>query len=124
ILSHTEAVKILGVLMTFAGVSFAIWARVHLGQYWSGRITVKTDHELIRSGPYAITRHPIYTGFIFGILGCAVTSGEVKGLIAFIIIVFAFFRKIRLEEKILYETFGKTYEEYSKQVAALIPYLA
>jgi len=52
----------LGLLMVGVGLAFAVWARLHLGRNWSGRVTVKEDHELIRSGPYSIVRHPIYTG--------------------------------------------------------------
>ena len=54
----------LGLLMVVAGLAFAVWARVHLGRNWSGTVTVKENHELIRSGPYAIVRHPIYTGLL------------------------------------------------------------
>jgi protein-S-isoprenylcysteine O-methyltransferase Ste14 len=54
-----------GVIITATGVSFAIAARISLGENWSGRVTVKKGHELIQSGPYSITRHPIYTGMFF-----------------------------------------------------------
>jgi protein-S-isoprenylcysteine O-methyltransferase Ste14 len=53
----------LGAAVTVAGLLFAIWARVHLGRNWSSSVTIKEDHELITSGPYAMARHPIYTAF-------------------------------------------------------------
>jgi protein-S-isoprenylcysteine O-methyltransferase Ste14 len=62
----------LGLLMVVLGLAFAVWARAHLGRNWSGTVTVKEDHELIRTGPYGIVRHPIYTGLLFAILGSAV----------------------------------------------------
>jgi protein-S-isoprenylcysteine O-methyltransferase Ste14 len=46
--------------LALSGVSIAVWARRHLGKYWSGRITLKVDHHVIQSGPYAFARHPIY----------------------------------------------------------------
>lgn len=52
----------LGALLVALGLAFAVWARVHLGRNWSGSVTVKAEHELIDSGPYALVRHPIYTG--------------------------------------------------------------
>ena len=52
----------IGLFMLAAGLGFAVWARRCLGRNWSGIVTVKQDHELIRSGPYALVRHPIYTG--------------------------------------------------------------
>ena len=41
---------------------FAWWARVHLGDLWSAQVTRKDDHRVVDTGPYAIVRHPIYTG--------------------------------------------------------------
>jgi len=58
-----------GLLLVYAGLAFAVWARVHLGRNWSGSVTVKQHHELIRSGPYARVRHPIYTGLLTAVLG-------------------------------------------------------
>ena len=52
------------------------------GRNWSGRIEIKRTHELVRSGPYRVTRHPIYTGILLGLLGSAVALGELRGLVA------------------------------------------
>ena len=46
-----------------------LWARWHLGQYWSGRFTIKEDHKLIRTGPYARLRNPIYSGLDLAAIG-------------------------------------------------------
>ena len=51
-----------GLIITGAGCLFAIWARFSLGANWSGIVTLKEDHQLITTGPYAITRNPIYSG--------------------------------------------------------------
>jgi protein-S-isoprenylcysteine O-methyltransferase Ste14 len=51
-------------LITALGIAFAIWARAHLGANWSAAVSIRADHELIRTGPYRRTRHPIYTGMI------------------------------------------------------------
>ena len=59
-------------MATWGGIGLALWARVHLGQYWSARITLKEDHQLIRTGPYARLRHPIYTGLDLAAIGSAV----------------------------------------------------
>ena len=70
-----------GVALTAAGVAIAIWARWHLGTNWSGVVTLKEGHELIRTGPYRTIRHPIYTGILLAFLGTAVALGEVRGLL-------------------------------------------
>ena len=63
-----------------AGVAFAIWARHELGANWSGTVTIKEGHRLVRRGPYAVVRNPIYTGFVAATLGsAALVGGEVRG---------------------------------------------
>jgi hypothetical protein len=50
-----------GLSLEIAGLGLAIWARRHLGRNWSGEITIKDEHQLIKTGPYRYLRHPIYT---------------------------------------------------------------
>jgi protein-S-isoprenylcysteine O-methyltransferase Ste14 len=111
----------IGVALVIAGLAFAIWARVHLGGNWSGTVTIKQGHELIRSGPYALVRHPIYTGLITALLGTTLASGTVHAAIGLAIIVVAFVRKSRTEEDFMRETFPGEYQRYSAGVPALIP---
>lgn len=110
-----------GVAVAAAGMGFAAWARYHLGQYWSGRVTIKAGHRLIRSGPYALARHPIYTGILVGMVGTAVAVGEVRGIVAALLVLLAYARKIPLEERWLLDQFGPEYERYRREVRALIP---
>jgi len=112
-----------GAAITAGGLLFSVWARRHLGKNWSQAVTLKEDHELITSGPYALVRHPIYTGLLLGFIGCAVARGEWRGLLAVALVFIALWRKLRLEEEWLREHFGASYETYSRQVAALVPWL-
>jgi protein-S-isoprenylcysteine O-methyltransferase Ste14 len=117
----SEALFVAGAVMLAAGLGLAVWARVHLGQNWSGHVTLKAGHRLIRSGPYAIVRHPIYTGLLLAIIGTAVTIDEVRGVVAVILVLEAHIRKLRLEERWLTEEFGSEYDLYKREVKALIP---
>lgn len=110
-----------GIALAAAGFSFCVWARVHLGRYWSAEITLKEGHQLIRTGPYALARHPIYTGFLAAILGTAVAGGRAAGLLAFLIAVATYLRKLRREEAGLLEKFGGDYRRYMDEVGALLP---
>jgi protein-S-isoprenylcysteine O-methyltransferase Ste14 len=112
-----------GAAVTAAGLLFSVWARRHLGTNWSQAVTVKTDHELITSGPYALVRHPIYTGILLAMLGSAVTLGEWRGLLAVALAFVALWLKAKLEEKWMREHFGSSYENYSRRVAALVPHI-
>src|SRR5258708_4895585 len=53
-----------GLAIQALGILLAVWARVHLGRNWSGAISIKVEHQLVRSGPYKLLRHPIYTGLL------------------------------------------------------------
>jgi protein-S-isoprenylcysteine O-methyltransferase Ste14 len=112
-----------GILMVIAGLAFAVWARVYLGRNWSGTVTVKQDHELIRTGPYRFVRHPIYTGLLFAILGTAVAFGEWRGLLAFGLLTGALLLKLRMEERFMSESFPDEYPRYRAEVPALIPFI-
>ena len=112
-----------GVILTAAGLGFAIWARIHLGTNWSADVTVKEGHELVRSGPYALARHPIYTGLTLAFLGTAIVIGEWRAVIAMAIAVASFWYKLTLEERVMTQTFGREYDDYKRQVKALIPFV-
>ena len=102
---------------------FAIWARNVLGRNWSGIVTLKQDHELIRTGPYRYVRHPIYTGLLIAFAGSAIARGEWRGLLALAIAFVALWRKLKLEEQWMIETFGDAYRRYRDEVRALIPFV-
>jgi len=122
-LPDTMIVDWAGLLMVTAGLALAVWARTHLGRNWSGTVTVKEDHELVRSGPYAIVRHPIYTGLLFAMLGTAILLGEWRGLSALCFLSAAFLLKLRREERFMAESFPETYPGYRARVPALVPLL-
>ncbi len=113
----------LGAGVTIAGLLFAVWAREHLGRNWSRSVTIKQGHELIASGPYAAVRHPIYTGTLAGFLGMAIAIAQVRGFIAFALILLALWVKLRMEEQWMRSQFGETYATYARQTAALVPYV-
>lgn len=99
----------------------AVWARRHLGRNWSGAITVKADHHLVRSGPYRLVRHPIYTAMLGMFAGTALVSGEHHALLALVIVALAYWRKILLEERNMRQLFGAEYQEYQRASWAVIP---
>jgi protein-S-isoprenylcysteine O-methyltransferase Ste14 len=117
-----EAVAVLGMLMTLAGVLFACWARAVLGTNWSGVVQVKRDHELIERGPYGYVRHPIYTGLLLAFAGTALARDEWRGVLAVAIVYIALWRKLRLEERWMIDNFGDAYRRFRAEVPALIPH--
>ncbi len=111
----------MGLSIQAAAGLLAVWARRHLGRNWSGAITVKIDHQLVRSGPYRLVRHPIYSAMLGMFVGSAAVSGQLHALLALGIISGAYWRKIRLEEQRLREVFGTAYDEYRRHTGAVVP---
>ena len=117
----TRAVNLCGLTITAAGMGFAIWARFTLGRNWSGTVTVKARHELIRSGPYRFVRHPIYSGILAGLMGTAIGQGSLPSLIGVVIAFYGLRMKWKTEERFMVEQFGAQYVQYQRVVKALIP---
>jgi protein-S-isoprenylcysteine O-methyltransferase Ste14 len=111
------------VAITAAGVALAIWARRSLGSNWSGVVTLKEGHELIRKGPYRSIRHPIYTGILIALLGTAVMIGEVRGLLAVVACLLSFYIKARREESFLSQEFGPAFAEHRRHTGMFLPKL-
>ena len=120
---HSIALYWIGVALLLGGLGFAVWARRRLGRNWSGTVTIKQDHELIRTGPYRWVRHPIYTGLLLAFIGSTVALDQWRGVVATLLVTLAFLLKIRTEETWMTETFGAAYTRYRTEVRALIPFV-
>jgi protein-S-isoprenylcysteine O-methyltransferase Ste14 len=121
--SHFHWIAALGVALTAAGLLLAIWARAYLGQNWSGTVTVKIAHSLVRTGPYRVVRHPIYTGIVLAMAGTALCQGRLFAYSGAALAGLGLWLKSRLEERFMIQTFGSEYEEYRRSTGALFPRL-
>jgi protein-S-isoprenylcysteine O-methyltransferase Ste14 len=108
--------------LALAGFSFCWWARIHLGRLWSSNVQKKDDHRIIDTGPYALVRHPIYTGLLLAIFATMVARGTLLALIGASLMTLSIWLKARLEEDFLREELGaETYESYRRRVPMLVP---
>ncbi|KVE38274.1 methyltransferase family protein [Burkholderia sp. TSV86] len=119
--SYIGPLQYAGLAISVAGLLFSVWARVHLGTNWSVSVTLKEGHELIRSGPYALVRHPIYTGCLLALVGDVMIGGVWRGVLGIVLIFASLAYKVRVEESWLTGHFGNAYAQYRREVAALIP---
>jgi protein-S-isoprenylcysteine O-methyltransferase Ste14 len=117
----TVPVLCVGVIVVVCGLWFAIWARRHLGRYWSARVTLKQGHQVIESGPYHLVRHPIYSGLLLSMAGTVMTIGNVQSVCGFAVLLVATVFKMSAEERLLSANLGHAYQDYQKRVKALIP---
>jgi protein-S-isoprenylcysteine O-methyltransferase Ste14 len=105
------------------GMLIVWWARWHLGRLWSGRITRKADHRVVDSGPYAVVRHPIYSGLLLSLAATAVAKGTVLGVVGFGCLLIGIWVKARLEEIWLTQELGTdAYASYARRVPMLLPF--
>ena len=110
------------VLLILVGLGWTWWARIHLGELWSANVAVKEGHAVVRTGPYRLTRHPIYSGLLLALLATAILRNSWAAFGGWALLVVAFVMKLRQEEKLLLATLGPAYAQYQAQVPALVPY--
>lgn len=113
----------IGAAICILGLLFTLWARQTLAGNWSSDVTFKQNHELIRTGPYRIVRHPIYTGLLVMLLGTAIYIGQVRGGVSLLLVTIGFWIKLGQEERLLLRHFPDAYLVYRREVKALVPFV-
>jgi len=118
---QSSTLTCLGLAITFAGLVLCVSARLHLGTNWSDKVVLKSDHQLIRTGPYKFLRHPIYSGVLLAIVGTALAIGQWRGVAALAVMSINYVIKARREERILTTQFGDAYRDYQRTAGFLFP---
>jgi protein-S-isoprenylcysteine O-methyltransferase Ste14 len=118
----SEVVRVIGAALLVAATAFTLWARIVLGTMWSSAAVAREGHVLRTDGPYAITRHPIYTRIVGMVLGTVLATGlGLVSVYAFVLVVIFLELKIRAEERLLSDVFPGAYDEYRRRVPQLVP---
>ncbi|MDE3192572.1 MAG: isoprenylcysteine carboxylmethyltransferase family protein [Chloroflexota bacterium] len=113
----------IGTVLLVASTLFTLWARWTLGTMWTGVPTIKESHRLRTTGPYALTRNPIYTGILGMLVGTALVEGSLIIAAGALVFLFTVLGRIRSEEHLLRDTFGEEFDRYRASVAPLIPFV-
>lgn len=99
---------------------------VYLTSYISFMIMLRKysmGKSVIKSGPYRIVRHPLYSIFSFTIPAVLVIwFNDYWFILSWVITIISAHFLVKVEEKILIEKFENEYIEYKKKVPAIIPY--
>jgi protein-S-isoprenylcysteine O-methyltransferase Ste14 len=119
--SRIGTMQFAGFAILEAGLLLSVWAHLYLGMNRGVSATFEQQHEVIRSGPYALVRHPIYTGFLAALAGTALIADEWRGALGVALIFVSLAYKVRLKERARASHFGDEYARYRSEVAALIP---
>jgi protein-S-isoprenylcysteine O-methyltransferase Ste14 len=95
-----------------------------LGRQWRIDAGLNADHELVRSGPYSIVRHPIYASMLGMLLAGIAWAGTLPAWpIALVLFVIGIEIRVRVEDNLLRERFGAEFTEWSRQVPAYLPFI-
>lgn len=123
VLPSRPLVVVAGVAMMWAGFVLRAWARWTLGRFYDPVVTVRHDHAIIDTGPYAAIRHPIYAGLILTYAGLGVALGTALAVVlAALPTIGGLAYRIRIEERVLTATLGQTYIDYAKGHKRLVPW--
>jgi protein-S-isoprenylcysteine O-methyltransferase Ste14 len=117
----TGPVAVLGCALCAAGVAFAIWARLSLGDNWGMPMTMREQPDLVTRGPYRFVRHPIYTGMTLAMLGSALVVPPYWTLVLAFSIYFTY--GARREEKDMLAQFPEQYAAYRQRTKMFVPFL-
>lgn len=116
-------IHITGTVFVIVGIGFAIWSRQLLRNNWNRDVVIMEDQQFIHSGPYAIVRHPIYTGILLALFGTTLVASTIGSILGFVLALLSLWQKACMEEQLLTTEFGQLYANYQREVRFLIPFI-
>jgi len=101
------------------------WTAVpHLGKQFRLHAGLYVDHELVRSGPYGVVRHPIYASLLAMLLSTALLLAPWRWILVSLALFIAGTEiRVRSEDKLLASRFGQEFADYKRKVWAYVPFV-
>ena len=114
----------LAMLMFGAGLYLRYAAVTKLGRFFTTNVAIQQEHRLINDGPYRWLRHPAYTGLLIALFAAGVAMGDYLALALLLMpTVWAFSRRIEIEERMLLAEFGSVYADFCQSTWRLLPWV-
>lgn len=113
----------IGLALFGGGIALQAWSTVTLGKWFSPRIAIQPEHQLIQTGPYAWIRHPFYTGLLACLIGFPAAFGSWVGLPVAAAALGVVLYRVRVEERLLAEAFGEEFAALETRTKALVPFV-
>ncbi|KAF9329773.1 hypothetical protein BG006_007187 [Podila minutissima] len=125
------------------GSLFRIWAMYTLDRFFTFKIMIRSDHRLVKTGPYRYLLHPAYTGLTIGIMSITLTTnydggvwstlvtpympvsflGEAFFVGLFVVISKVHWDRIQGEEKMMADHFGPEWKAYARRRYRMLPFV-
>src|SRR5690349_13227194 len=116
------AVAALAVALAVWSGYLAVWARRTLGKEWSFEARLVDAHRLVTAGPYSIVRHPIYSAMLGLWIATALAVARPWGiLIGLPFMVAGTWMRVKIEDALLRNAFGETFEAWARKTPAIVP---
>lgn len=114
-----------GLAVAIAGMALRLWAIRTLGPFFTSSVMVQEGQRVFTSGPYAVMRHPSYTGSILTVLGMALALASPLGVaLVAVAVVPAYLYRIAVEERTMIAGLGADYAAYRERTPALFPLMS
>jgi protein-S-isoprenylcysteine O-methyltransferase Ste14 len=119
-----EPARWAGLAVVVLGAAFSAWAALTLGRHFDVEVELHAGHEVVRRGPYAVVRHPVYSGLALHLLGACVATGNLVLLAGTLLVALpAFYLRAAVEERLLRDGLGPAYAAYAREVGMLVPFI-
>jgi protein-S-isoprenylcysteine O-methyltransferase len=106
------------------GLALRWYAIVYLGRFFTVNVAIHSGHEIIDTGPYRLIRHPSYSGALLAFLGLALGLDNWVSLALIALpVLWAFLRRMRIEERALANGLGRPYTDYMGRTKRLVPFI-
>jgi len=113
-------ISLSGYVLATAGVAITRRSVMTLGRYWSIRIEIKKDHQVVEEGPYRVSRHPYYLGALLELVGLCLILNSFRTVVYVLSVHAALvMARISREETVLATSLGNGYLDYKKRVGIL-----
>ncbi len=110
-----------GFVIGVAGLALWAWAQASLDTLWSAQLQLRPEHHLVKTGPYAKVRHPIYTAMLFIATAFALVSAHWVFILFSAVAILAFLARVPREEQMMIEQFREGYQNYMRDTGRFFP---
>ncbi len=105
-------------LVSMAGIGWTLWSLLCLGRSFA---ILPQARRLVTSGPYALSRNPLYLGEVVGGWSVFLPTLSWPGAVVLAGTLWLLLVRVRAEECVLARTFGRGYAEYRRRVPRFLP---
>ena len=118
------SLHMLGLLLIIPTLWLFYRSHKDLGTNWSVSLEIREGHHVVDTGVYKYIRHPMYTAiWLWCIVQALLLNNYIAGLSGLVCFGLLYFLRIKKEERMMLQEFGKAYEDYVKRTKRIIPFI-